>query len=80
MLAEDIKWHQNILFRFQATCIESQVNGLQELGALRERRPGHAQPLRQVKLQQSTGGICEQEIQQTQHLWEEGEVTREVKS
>lgn len=68
MLAKDIKWHQNIFFRFHATCIESQVNGLQELGALRERRLGHAQPLCDVKLQQSTGSICKQEIQQTHHL------------
>lgn len=68
MLAEDVKWHQNIFFRFQATCIEGQVNGLEELGALRERRLGHVQPLCEVKLEQSTGSICKHKIRQPQHL------------
>ena len=37
VLAEDIKWHQNLLLRFKATCIESQVNRLQKLGTFRQR-------------------------------------------
>ena len=37
VLAEKIKWHQNIFLWFKAPGSECQVNGLQEPGAVRQR-------------------------------------------